>query len=1097
MTQRIALWLLISMYGVFGYSQTHRIAIEPLKMFKSDERHPYNPMETFSEKKVNVWKLKNAKDIDWKMLKEEKVKYETFIKDRAQLSYSDNALYFDNVSNYLGTQNQIDINLVEDIGTSWRCFFVSIDKNGKVVQKIKKDDRIAFSGNQRVVSGVSESVVKKRINGKDVSCYFIDILKQSVMDKSADAVPQKGDVMTLVSDMGGNTQSDKDYNYLLFFPCIEDKTHSLDENLLRDSNNDISDIVPIWVEDTLQFRMPVEQPSVYGLPPMIGNVNSGKMNHLFGMLHIGFDSKGIEKVGKVVIQVDPDKAIAGVFKAVLSSDGSLISQQSENELTVDLNSSTDMFVPIPKGEYKNIDLLLFTSGDELFCTKNFKDVEINTGEVTEFLNVKICIDDETIPTRCVVPSLDKFTVDGNWVDWPSFNIEELGLPLFDINNINWAKGAGGRSYDKYGAMIVLDDPSPVSSQMTFNQTTTIKRAWLGAYNYLPKRSVGVNTYHKGLYELKGKTSVKFDFVEIYPGINLYSGGAIVGNDCRNAKYISTRDRALILYLKTNTCCFDYKEFARWDSLCGEIPKWNREKWGVPLTRFEYKFYPKRVISQFEQENKGFILLDFDRNISKDKHFKGEIKMEWFSMAREGSLSVIRPGIVEYRAATGYDLIDEFVFVPSKESITDDWKRFTTDIIGLKKTYKKESNGSCIFTSYFKEEYVTSLCDDIKFSSTYFDGFERGVIVLDIKEYGNLIYPTRNFMSHMYKSQDRSGQSFKTVVNNLRTDRTYKVWSYLLINDKLFLSDGKYLFRNTIFGRLPQMYKPYIKNFIEPAAEYAKAGKKWLENGGGDLNSDFVEKGKKLGDELKKASTQLGFKMDDPTLKNRIISHSVEPNLPYEVVSPVTELGVLVPPYMFDELNGLPPQNAYFSHSYNIMKQFPLVFTAFVKFNIKLKRKVPDNLLYIHAYVPGNGPDNLRLGYVWPIGDCPHNGLFPVIPVTDRKIGEVFSVGAFIFGWGTPESLDQMSSVVFSNGDYTRKYQKTTLKQGARYMLENPKIDWMDDWHAKAKEEYFNREKGLLKKDKDKGSEKDKVNQDVDDNDDSLEEETSSQGKQFE
>ena len=1085
MTQRIALWLLISMYGVLGHSQTHRIAVEPLKIFESDERHSYNPMETFTDKKVNVWKLKNAKDINWDMLKDEKVKYETFIKDRTQLSYSDDALYFDNVSDYSGVQNQININLVEDMGTSWRCFFVSMDNNGKVAQKFKKDDRIAFRGNQGVVSEVSESVVKKRINGKDVSCYFIGILKQSVLDKSADAAPKKGDVITLVSDMGGNTKSDKDYNYLLFFPCLEDKSHSSDKNQLHDSGKDISDIVPIWVGDTLQFRMPAEQPTVFGLPPMIGNVNSGKINHLFGVLHIGFDAKGIEKVGKVVFQVDSTQAIAGLFKVVLNKERSLAVQLPENELSVDLHSSTDVFVPIPEGKYKDIELLMYDNSNKLFCTNSFKDVEINTGEVTEFLNIKICDQDDNQGDRCVVPSLDTFSVNDNHIDWPSFNIEELGLPLFDINNIKWGNGM---FYDKYGAMIVLDDPSPVSSLMTFKRTTTIKRAWLGAYNYLPKRSVGVNTYHKGLNELKGKTSVLFDGVEIYPGINLYSGGAIVGNLCRNSKYISTKDRALILYLKTNTCCFDYKEFARWDSLCGEIPKWNREKWDVPLTRFEYKFTPKRVISEYEQENKGIILLDFNRNISKDKHFKGEIKMEWFSMATEGGLSVIRPGIVEYRAATGYDLIDEFVFVPSKESITDDWKKFTTDIIDLKKTYKKGNNGSCTFTGFFKEEEIRLLCDDIKFSTTYFDGFERGVIVLDMKEYGDLIYPLRNFRSHMYKSQDRSGHSFKTVVNNLRTDRTYKVWSYLLINDKLFLSDGKYLFRNTIFGRLPKLYKPYIKNFVEPAAEYVKAGKKWLENGGGNLNADFVEKGKKLGDAFKDVATHFGFKMDDPTLKNRIISHSLEPDLPYEVVSPVTELGVLVPPYMFDELNGLQPQNFYFSHSYNIMKQFPLVFTAFIKFNIKLKRKVPDDILYIHAYVPGNGPDSKHLGYVWTIGDSPKNGLLPIVNVKDRKIGEIFSVGAFVFGWGTPELLDQMSTIVFCNSDYTRKYQKLTLKQGARYMLENPLIDWMDDWHAKAKEDYFNREKGLLiRKEKDKIFEIDEGDQGVDDND--LEEET--------
>lgn len=1082
MTQRIALWLLISMYGVLGYSQTHRIDVEPLKKFESDERHSYNPMETFLEKKVNVWKLKNVKDIDWDILKEEKVKYETFIKERTQLSYSGDALYFDNVSDYSGIQNQIDINLVEDKSTFWRCFFASMDKNGKVAQTFRKDDRIAFRGNQGVVSEVSESVVIKRINGKDVSCHFIDVLKQSVLDKSAGAVPQKGDVISLVSDIGGNMKSDKDYNYLLFFPCLEYKTHSSDKNQLLDSEKGVSDIVPIWVGDTLQFRMPAEQPSVFGLPPMIGNVNSGKINHLFGVLHIGFDSKGIEKVGKVVFQVDSTQAIAGLFKVVLNRERSLTAQLPENELSVDLHSSTDVFVPIPKGNYKDIVMLMYDNSNKLFCSESFKNVEINAGEVTEFLNIKISDQDGDQDGRCIVPSLGTFSVNDNYIDWPSFNIEKLGLPLFDINNIKWGSGP---FYDKYGAMIVLDDPSPVTSQMTFNNTTKIKRAWLGAYNYLPKRSVGVNTYHKGLYELKGKTSVNFDYVEIYPGINLYSGGAIVGNLCRNSKYVSTRDRALILYLKTKTCCFDYKEFARWDSLCGEIPKWNREKWGVPLTRFEYKLIPTRVISDYEQENKGFILLDINRNISKDKHFKGEIKMEWFSMATEGGMSVIRPGIVEYRAATGYDLIDEFVFVPSKESITDDWQRFTTDIIDLKKTYKKGNNGSCTFTGFFKEEEIKLLCDDINFSCTYFDGFERGVIVLDIKEYGDLIYPTRNFRSHMYKSQDRSGKSFKTVVNNLRTDKTYKVWSYLLINNKLFLSDGKYLFRNTIFGRLSQLYKPYIKNFVEPAEEYVKAGKKWLENGGGNLNADFVEKGKKLGDEFKKVATQFNFKMDDPTLKNRIISHSIEPDLPYEVVSPVTELGVLVPPYMFDELNGSQPQNFYFSHSYNIMKQFPLVFTAFIKFDIKLKRKVPNDLLTIFAYVPGNGPDGLHLGYVWPIGDSPNNGLFPIIPVKNRKIGEPFSVGAFVFGWGTPELLDQMRTIVFSNSDYTRKYQKFTLKQGARYILENHKIDWMDGWYAKAKEEFFNREKEQLKKGE--SSEKDKVNQYVEGND--LEEET--------
>lgn len=788
--------------------------------------------------------------------------------------------------------------------------------------------------------------------------------------------------------------------------------------------------MPVWDETALYFQLPEVQGQAAGMPPMVCweafRQDSLPMMHLTGMLHIAFDAGN---AAKAVFETDETEVLSGLF-TIMPGSPVLRNIVPSHQLTVDVHGSREVFVPMPSGDYKTLTLTLLDEGGMEVGRLEFESLSIVRGHVKEISKSEVRLQRQE---PCKLPVLGGFKVWNNQYDAPMY--EE----------------------------VVIDNPQKVLASVNFFNVTAIRSARMTAYDFLACDDVGVKTKYKTARELVGKSSLTFDSLDLYPGYNVIEGGAIVKNDCRSSKYLATKSRAFKLYLTTHTSDFSYREFTYHDSLSCYIPEWNKKWKTAPLVQFEWEFIPEEPkpgegsIKDYVENHCG------NKTITDDKHSKVKIQLvPAIESAHKEGFHVIDHGIVEYRAATVYPMPYE-----THVQWAEKPKRFTTDIIGLDKNYQTNADGSITFTGYFRVDPVMAEGDSIDFSPSYFNGCERGIIMIDTGIYGNVKYPQKDFRKNMYPSKVKSGLKFKTTIDKkyIKAGKKYKFWSYLLIGDRLFLGNQADREEKSvggmegIFGRLLKMYKPYYKQLLDVSRGYVESRVNLSKNSGTDSWQQFETQEKALINCYSQIAKKLGLKDNDPTQKGKPVAFTTQGNLPYTVVS-VKKVDVSIPPVfpeMTDEKDK--PMAQLFPKAYPFIKQSPLVLCAILELKIKLKKNFKGDKVPIYCYVPGKGPDGKRMGWVY---------LFPVdmnillagqsmLSVKGKRGGDEASTLILVYGWGTPGYIDAMTKLVFTDQDADAARRSTRLSiGGARALHKNPLIDWMDGWYKKQTEDYLNR-----------------------------------------
>ena len=801
----------------------------------------------------------------------------------------------------------------------------------------------------------------------------------------------------------------------------------------------------IWLNDTLLFNIPEEQNTPKGCSIMLWAPSqlqgSKSFMHLTGMLHIKLNSEIIASLANIEIIVDSDKALSGLF-AVDINGTSLKLKEIIPAYSVNVgyeDSSADVYVPVSPGTFKDLKVVLLDHEGNDICDYNFTNVCVDRGCVT---TLSLTSKDKTF--SCNRTKIKKFCVDTSFCDWPE--VEETR------------------------------NPSPVKAQVVFDENAVdLFRVSMTGFHWLPQpHHTLYRHYIKSQRDLKnemdvyGNITVDFDNVELFPGHNAFFR-TCSSPTIKMSLFVHSKKRVINLFLPTYTCCFDYKEFARSDSLCSSIPEWDIKKWRAPVVTAEWKF-SSEAGKQVEGKLHPYQIAD-PSLYPKDNHYRIPLRDFWerITIDKEG-YHIVLPGTVEYQLSSRYVLPDRIHKEKSGEK-----KKFTTDIISFDNA-KRQSDGSVIFTGSFNEGYVKSFCEDIKFSPSYFNGFERGVIVIEKEKYrGNGSLP-HDIARYKHLSSIKSGAEWKCSVKNLEKGKEYYVWTYLLVNGRLFLSgvksskefskdqDNKEIGNkdSRIFEKWPQLYKPFVPELLDLSSKYIDAYRKVNGTTGYVPTMKAKREAEKvLMDKCREIAKSFGEDSCDVTPFFKTIPYTVEGELPYTIEGTVNKAGILLPYAMFEPDENKPKEgdvikvNFFRIRKGTILKQYPLVFMAYIDFKIKIKR-IDSNIINIYAYVPGSGPDGKRLGYVDPISYASEYGsIGGVIETKGKKVGDIIQVGAFIYGWGTPEMLDSMKSLTFTSKDYDADRRKVVYQTTAKFP-NNPLIDWMDEWYDRLKIKYKNR-----------------------------------------
>ena len=807
-------------------------------------------------------------------------------------------------------------------------------------------------------------------------------------------------------------------------PSEDDKTHT------------------IWAGDTLFFNIPSIQDVPDGSSLMLwspGQPTKGKVfKHLTGLLQIPINSSESTNLSKIEVTVDASHAITGMYSVNMNSPALRLTEIApEYSINIAYDGvASNIYIPVAPGSFKDLVVNFTDSEGNDISTYKYANVIVERGHITVLPHSDKDSGRSNGTYSCQRTKIRKFCVDDSCNDWPE--VEETR------------------------------DPSPVSAFVIFDENaTSLFRVSMTGFHWrhVPYQTI-YRHYIKSRKELSnemdvyGNISVNFDSVELFPGHNAFKVGAIAFRKCSSptiemSQFVSSKRRVINLYLKTYTCCFDYYQFARSDSLCSYIPDWDAHKWTAPVTAGRWKFISNtgnsieyRLHPYQRRKDQGY---------PSDNHWMMPFRNLWdhILINKEG-YHIVKLGTVEYQLSSRYFLPDKIHYEETGES-----KKFTTEIVAVK-NYSKKVNGSVEITGIFNEQYIKSFCEDIKFSPEYFNGCERGVIVIDEEKYRGKDGLPHDISKHKHVSAAKSGASWRTSVK-VESGKTYLVWTYLIVNNRMFLSrSAKYPDTQGtinqkgeaddygIFEDWPQKYKPYEAELSELTKEYIRTYRE-VNGTKGYVPTMKVkhEAEAKLLKRSKEIAQILGEADGDAPPKVKTIRFVTEGNLPYEIVTPVTKGGIMLPYDMFAPDENKPSQgdwsvNLFPVRKGSILKQYPLVFMAYVDFKIKLKR-IDSKILQIHAYIPGKGPDGKRLGYVYTIGYASKDGSIGAILLEGKKVGDVVQAGAFIYGWGTPEMLDQMKTIVFTSTDYDKDRREITANIIAKFP-KNPLIDWMDEWY---------------------------------------------------
>lgn len=793
--------------------------------------------------------------------------------------------------------------------------------------------------------------------------------------------------------------------------------------------------------DTVSFTIPDYQEEIQGQPLMIYR-GKGRFEQLCGMLQLDISEELLRGVGTLTVEVDTMHYVAGMCSVKLSSpDLELTPLAPSQSLTVDVSASGHVVcLPIPAGKYEELKVILGDENEEVGIYE-FKDVRIERGYVTKL---------------SITPNKGS-------------KCDKVGSPETQLRD-------GTITYD----------PSPIGVDVLFG--ANVVRLWharLQTFHNLPGEPVMPKSYHiiydhrnKSKMDVYGRFSAHFDNVELFPGYNgFYSSGIVMrncsvipdGTDYELSKFVRATGKTLKLFLKTYTDPFDYKLFVQRDSLGGYVPEWNKPKWHAPITSVCWKFHPLYSKETLERTYTRWL----DRSIQDDNHFKLPLVDFWERCCvKKDVYKIVRRGVVDFQTATVYTGL-----YPDKThwEWSEDPCSFSTDIVGIDPNAQQQSNGMVMFTGRLgiSAETMAKLKGKKPiFKSSYFDGYERGFIVIDAEDYKASDNLPEQIEKNKHVCKAKSGDTFTCDISGLDKNKTYYIWAYLQIDEDAL---SHYLFVSSrgvyptpeggIFGNVPSLYKESLpqlttltKNYIDEYKLYSsKKGNKKDDSG---VNAAYQA----LVDYYTQVNRAVGFSGCDT--EGQTIPYVTEGDLPYTIVSPVRKLGIGGPPEIFQPigeyiLTDIPLAAvklaiyASFCNPVTMIDELPLYNIAIAQVDIRIDRieSTDNGITKICEALSGNETSfympNIHVSEMGADGKS-HNFIHVMaIPTKELKVGDVVTIKFLINGWGSVETLDNMRSLVFNNVDET-----TNLTQDQTNSLASDYITVFDAVDSKKMNQWF-------------------------------------------
>lgn len=815
------------------------------------------------------------------------------------------------------------------------------------------------------------------------------------------------------------------------------------------------DSLLIWQNDTVFFsidsKLSTSNPSAIMLCKP--GAKSGGFRHVGGMLQLKFDCNIPTGSKRIVIEADSATIISGAFYVVLGKpEFEMKPLWGSSATSVSITSSTEkVFIPLPCNKYKTLRVAFEDANGKDLAVSLIKDVEIKRANITT-----VTLKEFDSDLECSKVHLDRMILSqrGRVIN------EDALHHYFEV---------------------FTKDPTPLSGHTVFEGINGFMHNSVNVLHYLRygQWQPQIHTRHLDFKYRDQPSNPYWDFpaeLELSPGENRFHPHAIVyrqcGNSPRSSKYVSGRYETVWLYIKTYTCDFDYKYFTQNDTLCGYVPDWDL-KWGD-----ESESYIDWEFKVDGDENSKVTNRIKDRKAhKKDNHLKHELNMggskgiHFWAIAtdRIEDYLIVKHGTVRYQAVTVYRKTNGNV---KYREATSDPHKFTTDIIGIDETVQRQVNGDLEFKGFFKTAFVRSFGDSIQFYPEYFDGMERGFIIVTEDEYKKANGKPSNIKSNKHISPSKSGEEFKCVVSGLDPKKKYYVWAYLQIKDRqtedyLFLSDPViYPQGDGIFADLPSLWDGYIGTLYPYAEDYINKYRH-IKTGADygnmqDAEKALMQKYKEVED-ICDAKTKLLATNG----VNGPIPFTMEEGLPFTIVEPI-KCEIETPPSLFEDISlyegsivkvKTTPLNYSFAFdAASVIKQYPLVYLAGAKLKIKLLSLDFDPVMVLgrplgdfyrfYAEIPGNGPLGMS-----------HVGFAQseLIDMKGKKPGDVIEVKFFILGWGPKEVVDQMKSIKFVKKDPYKAFKpedKITSGRLGDFPID-PYIDWMDEWY-----ETIKKKKGL-------------------------------------
>ena len=841
-------------------------------------------------------------------------------------------------------------------------------------------------------------------------------------------------------------------------PAVDNEDHGplIYPGLSEDDESTIT-----WDGKKIVFPLLFEQDKADAPVPRIKN-DDGTLTDIMGILKVKMDcgfpwekmviasvDDNMETTDDDNTEEDEEKAmdampISGNF--CYSTDSMTLTCLDSSYVVTLTKYDDHMTIPLPPGKYDHLRITFLNADGDEIESRDVKDVNIACGKTTE---IEACPGKHFCTNRTKILS---FMVDGSDKD---------DVVTYNPHQVN--------------ANVGFDENLQKIRHLTVTTFNRIKHG--------PMPQTISYTKKTGDTDIYGRTNVRFDDIELFPGRNKFHVNGIAKNVCNRAQFVSYEPRVIRLFLHTYSASFDYTDFGRKDSLSGYIPDWDYEHWGFPPSTIKWEFEPNET-NPSEIQPKGDVAPLGGRY--HDKHFTFPLSnLFWsaISYQREG-FCMVRKGIVSYYAATIY------YTYPSETRTHYEWAekpaRFTTDIIGGLHSKKPQADKSYLFEGYFKTQHIKSIDKKIKFSHKMFDGCERGFIIIPKSSYHGQNNMPHDINQYKYRSNVTEGEKFICKIKLPSHSNEFLCWVYLKVGNLLFLSRTKAMeagddtIEGGIFCDIPNRLAPHTKQLIELADKwvdiYEQCDKKRMRDD--TLNKQKDEAMINLYNaylECDKLYENTAGKPKGYVTKlpcRDTIPYTVEKGLPYEVVSPVKLEAVFFPPRLkaFEELFKSEEKHHYMKLTMTfetspdlaiIAKQFPLFLTAIASVTIRLNSKLaPDELFKVKAYVPGDGPDGLQLGvvkedYLMGGWDMSMNATFlnciPGISYRQpEKAGDI-TIYFFINGWGTPSMLNNMKEIVFTNKNLKKKDIYVWSGKG---FPQNPNVDWMLPWYEKVKKDYL-------------------------------------------